>query len=579
LRRIILYLKYECLRLDRFMSGKISSGKSKGYSPTSSSSRSMTPINKSPTNKFCSQYGALVFIIIIASYFLVNHLIPSKIITDLEKDRSETYKVRIIPASLNDEELNNLPKDTFSYLAMIDAGSSGCRAHVYRYGKLGSSDGPLYILPQHVSKKVKPGLSSFSHSPSEAGSSLAGLVDFIKTQVPEKDWELTPIWLKATAGLRMLEESQSTAVLASVSDFLSNKDKSPFLFRPSWAKIISGNEEGGFGWIAFNYLKKIIGPKKLLNGEEPYAVVEMGGASAQVSQMAPTLKDALQIPPEYKFSFTIEKETYHLYTHSYLGYGAEQARELLNKALLLAFSGSEKVVSDPCLNKGFERVAGTARKEIYEGPTGSNISVSGAASASGDRVCSAEVAKVFSPSKCSNSDSNNNSSHKRHRRMSVDASSDVSSTTTAAAGIFTFNCVFQPSFVSESKNLLVFENFYYTSSALAVQPSTGNSSATVFPLLTTPLHIKAAADKHCGTEWSVTQSTYPLDSQSKDVNLKLCFVGSYSYSFLVDGLRIDKNKVLTIQKEVGNSEIEWALGAAYKEAADFLRRHNLRQTL
>ena len=26
---------------------------------------------------------------------------------------------------------------------------------------------------------------------------------------------------------------------------------------------ISGNEEGGFGWIAFNYLKKIIGPKKV----------------------------------------------------------------------------------------------------------------------------------------------------------------------------------------------------------------------------------------------------------------------------------------------------------------------------
>lgn len=26
---------------------------------------------------------------------------------------------------------------------------------------------------------------------------------------------------------------------------------------------ISGNEEGGFGWIAFNYLKKVIGPKKV----------------------------------------------------------------------------------------------------------------------------------------------------------------------------------------------------------------------------------------------------------------------------------------------------------------------------
>ena len=99
------------------------------------------------------------------------------------QDRSDTYKVKVIPSSLDDSALNGLPKDTFSYLAMIDAGSSGCRAHVYRYGKLGSLEGPLYVLPQHVSKKIKPGLSSFAENPQDAGKSLTGLVDFIKTQV------------------------------------------------------------------------------------------------------------------------------------------------------------------------------------------------------------------------------------------------------------------------------------------------------------------------------------------------------------------------------------------------------------
>lgn len=39
-------------------------------------------------------------------------------------------------------------------MAMIDAGSSGCRVHVYRYGRLGSSDGPLYVLPKDKAKKV-----------------------------------------------------------------------------------------------------------------------------------------------------------------------------------------------------------------------------------------------------------------------------------------------------------------------------------------------------------------------------------------------------------------------------------------
>jgi hypothetical protein len=46
--------------------------------------------------------------------------------------------------------------------------------------------------------------------------------------------------LKATAGLRMLPQEQSNEVIASVADFLNNKEKSPFLFRTSWAKIISG---------------------------------------------------------------------------------------------------------------------------------------------------------------------------------------------------------------------------------------------------------------------------------------------------------------------------------------------------
>jgi hypothetical protein len=67
-------------------------------------------------------------------------------------DRSDVYSVKVLPADLDDDALAALDAKSFSYLAMIDAGSSGCRAHVYRYGKLGSLDGPLYIVPQHNSR-------------------------------------------------------------------------------------------------------------------------------------------------------------------------------------------------------------------------------------------------------------------------------------------------------------------------------------------------------------------------------------------------------------------------------------------
>ena len=109
-------------------------------------------------------------------------------------DKSDLYAVKVLPASLSEKALGSLPRDAYSYLAMIDAGSSGCRAHVYRYGKLNNLDGPLYILPEHKSKKIKPGLSSFKDKPQDAGSSLAGLVQFLKDEIPEESWRHTPVW-------------------------------------------------------------------------------------------------------------------------------------------------------------------------------------------------------------------------------------------------------------------------------------------------------------------------------------------------------------------------------------------------
>ena len=130
---------------------------------------------------------------------------------------------------------------------------------------------------------------------------------------------------------------------------------------------------------------------------------------------------------------------------------------------------------------------------------------------------------------------------------------------------YSFDCVYQPSFVAQSSNILVFENFFYTSSALAVAAIeagtvTGNGTINLFPLLTTPNNFRTAANKICSTEWSVAQSEYPKDSQPKDTTLKLCFSSSYAATFLTKGIHLAEDKVVTVQREVEGSEIEWALG-------------------
>jgi Golgi nucleoside diphosphatase len=484
----------------------------------------------------------------------------------LSQSREESYRVKIIPADIDDVALAALPKESFSYLAMIDAGSSGCRAHVYRYGKLGRIEGPLYVLPKHDSKKVKPGLSSFAKTPSKAGESLKDLVDFMKTQVPENAWTDTPIWLKATAGLRMVEKAESDAILLSVRGFLGNKANSPFLFRDSYAAIISGNEEGGFGWVAYNYLKKIIGPKKT-GVEEPYAVVEMGGASSQVSQLAPSTDAVKQIPKENLFSFTVEDTQYDLYTHSYLGFGGERARDGLSSNLLSA-AVDKNAVSDPCLYGGFTRDgASTPAKDVYEGVKG-GMKVTG--SASGDGSCVNAVKGLFSKSgECP------------HALKTVPT---------------TFSCVNQPSFVTASKNFLVFENFFYVASALQTKSILYSSPAkATFPLQTNPRLMAEASNTVCGKNWTYVNAHYPLDSQPKD-NLKWCFMSAFTSEFLTSGLGktsvfssvygddgisfigISPEKTITIQQSVDGADIEWALGAAYKEAAQLLKMTYLRPT-
>ena len=120
--------------------------------------------SSSPVTRFMARmqqttvrsYGKIILIISVICTVLYLGKFTN---TYLQTDRADTYHVKI----LNVQESDSVSAgSSYSYLAMIDAGSSGCRAHVYRYGKLGTLDGPLYILPAHDSKKV----SFFSNSTS-----------------------------------------------------------------------------------------------------------------------------------------------------------------------------------------------------------------------------------------------------------------------------------------------------------------------------------------------------------------------------------------------------------------------------
>jgi len=137
-----------------------------------------------------------------------------------------------------------------SYMVMVDAGSSGSRAHVFKLRwklagvRAGAREHVQIPDVEMPSKKLKiePGLSSYEHSPSAAGGSLLGLIEFAKTHVPRDHWSSTPFIVAATAGLRLLPPHTATAILDSCEHTL--RTKSPFLISRDNVVLLSGEDEG-----------------------------------------------------------------------------------------------------------------------------------------------------------------------------------------------------------------------------------------------------------------------------------------------------------------------------------------------
>jgi hypothetical protein len=129
-----------------------------------------------------------------------------------------------------------------------------------------------------------------------------------------------------------------------------------------------------------------------------------------------------------------------------------------------------------------------------------------------------------------------------------------------------------------AERVLVFENFYHVANDVKMQGG-GNQSSASYPMLTTPERYKNAALGFCNVEEATWGVKYP--DRDEAVLKKACFVLSFAYTLLVDGLHFGADKAITVQQEVqvGGSKIEvdWVLGSAYKEAVDYSASVKLRR--
>uniref|UniRef100_A0A7N8WQQ5 nucleoside diphosphate phosphatase n=1 Tax=Mastacembelus armatus TaxID=205130 RepID=A0A7N8WQQ5_9TELE len=196
------------------------------------------------------------------------------------------------------------------YGIMFDAGSTGTRIHIYKF--IQKDPVELPVLVNEMYHAVKPGLSAYKDNPEE-------LLKIAKKTVPEENWRMTPVVLKATAGLRLLPEDKANALLKEVREVF---DESPFFIPNNSVSIMNGKNEGVLAWVTVNFLTGHL----YSNTKRTVGILDLGGGSTQITFLPKSKKTIQLAPSSYIARFNLFNETYQLYTHSYLGNGLFAAR-------------------------------------------------------------------------------------------------------------------------------------------------------------------------------------------------------------------------------------------------------------
>ncbi|XP_071485610.1 ectonucleoside triphosphate diphosphohydrolase 5-like [Diadema antillarum] len=273
----------------------------------------------------CKVLVVSLILFVVSLLYLMNKKESSEVIVD------QQYK----PDEIDEDSIWNdngilqqmpLSRDADFYGVMFDAGSTGSRVHVFHFQE--SAPGMPPILLNEVYNFTKLPLAKYADIPSEGANSLDILLKVALDSIPEHLWPLTPVALKATAGLRLLPEEKAEALLDAVHEHLK---ASPLHVerREISTTIMDGTDEGIFMWVTVNFLNGALTSQT----PDTHGTLDMGGGSTQVTFL-PQTQETVEHPVHRNFikQHPFLKHGYDLYTKSYLGLGLKAARlEILRR--------------------------------------------------------------------------------------------------------------------------------------------------------------------------------------------------------------------------------------------------------
>ena len=217
------------------------------------------------------------------------------------------------------------------------------------------------------------GLSSLAEDPEAVGTYLRPLLSHARDHIPPSLQKDTPLFLLATAGMRLLTPQKQAAILQETCQFLIThshfkiEERSDLGPCGSSVRIITGEEEGLFGWIAVNYLMD--GFSASSKDRTTYGFLDMGGASTQIAfePSAESQKKTNDLM-DVRLRLLGGEEIHHkVFVTTWLGYGTNQARERYVGKAITEYDSTRRIdeddddddekhhrVPDPCLPKDLE---------------------------------------------------------------------------------------------------------------------------------------------------------------------------------------------------------------------------------
>ncbi|KAM5291979.1 ectonucleoside triphosphate diphosphohydrolase 3 [Ctenodactylus gundi] len=406
------------------------------------------------------------------------------------------------------------------YGVVLDAGSSRTTVYVYQWPA--EKENNTGVVSQTLKCTVRgSGISSHGNNPQDVPKAFDDCMRAVQEQVPAQLHGATRVYLGATAGMRLLRLQNETAAKAVLASIQSYFESQPFDFRG--AQVISGQEEGVYGWITANYLKGSFLERSLWHawvhprGAETTGALDLGGASTQISfavgdAVGPNASDIVQV--------SLYGYTYRLYTHSFQCYGRDQAEKRL-LAALVQNSPRGLPVANPCypreyrvtfrMGQVFDSLCTASQRPAWYDPAGP-LTFEGVGS---PWQCREKVAAMFDLEACGSRE-------------------DCS-----------FNGVYQPEVQGP---FVAFAGFYYTASALNLS---GSFSLDTF---------NARTWDFCTRSWAELPALLPKFDEA--YARSYCFSAHFIYHLLVSGYKFTNQTwpQIHFEKEVGNSSIAWSLG-------------------